>query len=87
MREGGGPHLPGMHPPIVVREPSGAERAQLEASPRAPAPSAFTVRRALVGLVGAGGHRPRAFGRGLCGAAQTVRNGIRARSTPPASRP
>ena len=46
MRAGLGPHLLGMHPPIFVRELSGAERARLEASLRAA--SAFTVRRAQI---------------------------------------
>ena len=76
MRGGWGPHLIGMHPPIFVREPSGAERAQLEASLRAP--SAFTVRRAQIVLRSAAGQRPRAIAPGLCCAVQTVRNGIRA---------
>ena len=65
-----------MHRPIFVREPSGAERAQLGASLRAP--SAFTVRRAQIVLLSAAGHRPRDIARGLCCAVQTVRNGIRA---------
>jgi transposase len=65
-----------MHPPIFVRELSGAERAQLEASLRAP--SAFTVRRAQTVLLSAAGQRPRAIAQGLCCAVQTVRNGIRA---------
>jgi transposase len=76
VRWGGGPHLLGMHRPIFVREPSDAERAQLEASLRAP--SAFTVRRAQIGLLSAAGQRPRVIARGLCCAVQTVRNGIRA---------
>ena len=76
MRWGGGPHLFGMHPPIFVRAPSAAERAQLEASLRAP--SAFTVRRAQIVLLSAAGQRPRVIARGLCCAVQTVRNGIRA---------
>ncbi len=76
MRGGWGPHLLGMHPPIFVREPSDAERAQLEASLRAP--SAFTVRRAQIVLLSAAGHRPRVIARGLCCAVQTVRNAIRA---------
>jgi transposase len=71
-----GPHLVGMHPPIFVREPSGAERAQLEASLRAP--NAFTVRRAQIVRLSAAGRRPRAIAQGLCCAVQTVRNGIRA---------
>jgi transposase len=65
-----------MHPPIFVREPSRAERAQLEAGLRAP--SAFTVRRAQIVLLSAAGRRPRAIAQGLCCAVQTVRNGIRA---------
>ena len=76
MRRGWGPYLRGMHPPIFVREPSGAERAQLEASLRAP--NAFTVRRAQIVLLSAAGQRPRAIAQGLCCAVQTVRNGIRA---------
>ena len=76
MRGGGGPHLLGMHPPIFVREPSGAERAQLEAGLRAP--NAFTVRRAQIVLLSAAGRRPREIAQGLCCAVQTVRNGIRA---------
>ena len=65
-----------MHPPIFVRELSGAERAQLEAGLRAP--SAFTVRRAQIVLLSAAGRRPREIAQGLCCAVQTVRNGIRA---------
>jgi len=65
-----------MHPPIFVRELGAAERAQLEASLRAP--SAFTVRRAQIVLLSAAGQRPRAIAQGLCCAVQTVRNGIRA---------
>ncbi len=76
MRGGWRPYLLGMHPPIFVRELSGAERAQLEASLRAP--SAFTVRRAQTVLLSAAGQRPRAIAQGLCCAVQTVRNGIRA---------
>ncbi len=76
MRGGGGWHLVGMHPPIFAREPSGAERAQLEAGLRAP--SAFTVRRAQIVLLSAAGRRPSEIARGLCCAVQTVRNGIRA---------
>ena len=79
MRGGWGPHLLGMHPPIFVREPSGAERAQLEASLRAP--NAFTVRRAQIVLLSAAGQRPRAIAQGLCCAVQTVRHGIRAFNT------
>ena len=70
------PHLIGMHPPIFVRELSGAERAQLEAGLRAA--SAFTVRRARIVLLSAAGHPPRAIAQGLCRAVQTVRNAIRA---------
>jgi transposase len=76
VRGGGGWHLVGMHPPIFAREPSGAERAQLEAGLRAP--SAFTVRRAQIVLLSAAGRRPSEIARGLCCAVQTVRNGIRA---------
>ena len=76
MRGGEGPHLLRMHPPIFVRELGAAERAQLEASLRAP--SAFTVRRAQIVLLSAAGQRPRAIAQGLCCAVQTVRNGIRA---------
>jgi transposase len=65
-----------MHPPIFVRELSDPERAQLEASLRAP--SAFTLRRAQIVLASAAGHRPREIARGLCCAAQTVRNAIHA---------
>jgi transposase len=76
VRGGEGPHLLRMHPPIFVRELGAAERAQLEASLRAP--SAFTVRRAQIVLLSAAGRRPRAIAQGLCCAVQTVRNGIRA---------
>ena len=65
-----------MHPPIFVRKLSGAERAQLAASLRAP--SAFTVRRAQIVLLSTAGRRPREIAQGLCCAVQTVRNGIRA---------
>jgi transposase len=65
-----------MPPPIVVREPSAEERAQLEAALRAS--SAFTVRRAPIVLVSADGRRPSEIAGGLRGAVQTVRNGIRA---------
>jgi transposase len=65
-----------MHPPIFVRELSGAERSQLEASLRAA--SAFTVRRAQIVLLSAEGRRPREIARGLRGAVQTVRNALRA---------
>ena len=64
-------HLLGMHPPIFVRELSGAERAQLEASLRAA--SAFTVRRAQIVLLSAAGRLPPAIAQGLCCAVQTVR--------------
>jgi transposase len=70
------PHLLGMHPPIFVRELSGAERAQLEAGLRAR--SAFTVRRAQIVLRSAAGQPPRAIATGLCCAVQTVRNAVRA---------
>ncbi len=76
MRRGLGSHLLGMHPPIFVRELSGAERAQLEASLRSR--SAFTVRRAQIVLRSAAGQPPRAIATGLCCAVQTVRNAIRA---------
>ena len=69
-------HLLGMHPPIFVRELSGAERTQLETSLRAV--SAFTVRRAQIVLLSAAGRLPRAIAQGLCCAVQTVRNAIRA---------
>jgi hypothetical protein len=46
-----------MHPPIFVREPSDAERRQLEAGLRAA--NAFTVRRAQIVLLSAEGRRPR----------------------------
>src|SRR5918994_7582014 len=69
-----------MHPPIFVREPSDAERRQLEARLRAA--NAFTVRRAQIVLLSAEGRRPREIARGLrCGlrcAVQTARNAIRA---------
>ncbi len=65
-----------MHPPIFVRELSELDRAQLEASLRAP--SAFTLRRAQIILASAAGHRPREIARGLCCAPQTVRNAIHA---------
>ena len=71
-----GPHLNGMHPPILVRKLSDAERTQLEASLRAR--NAFTVRRAQIVLLSAAGQPPRAIAAGLCGARQTVRNAIRA---------
>ena len=76
MRGGRGSHLIGMHPPIFVRELSSAERRQLETSLRAA--SAFTVRRAQIVLLSAAGRPPRAIAQGLCCAAQTVRNTIRA---------
>jgi transposase len=65
-----------MHPPIFVRELSGAERAQLEASRRSR--SAFTMRRAQIVLSSAAGQPPRAIAAGLGCARQTVRNAIRA---------
>ena len=65
-----------MHPPIFVRELSDPERAQLQASLRAP--SAFTLRRAQILLASAAGHRPREIARGLRCAPQTVRNAIHA---------
>lgn len=65
-----------MHPPIFVRELSGAERVQLEAGLRAA--SAFTVRRAQIVLLSAAGRPPRTIAQGLCCAVQTVRNAIRA---------
>src|SRR3954463_6037767 len=65
-----------MRPPIFVREPSGAERARLEAGLRAS--DAFTVRREQVVLASAEGRRPRAIARDLRCATQRVRNGIRA---------
>ena len=68
--------MAGMHPPIFVRDLDGAERAQLEASLRAP--RAFTVRRAQIVLLSAAGRRPSEIARGLCCAVQTGRNGIRA---------
>jgi transposase len=71
-----GPDLTGMHPPIFVRELSGAERAQLEASRRSR--SAFTMRRAQIVLSSAIGQPPRAIATGLGCARQTVRNAIRA---------
>jgi transposase len=71
-----GAHLSGMHPPIFVRELSGAERAQLEASRRSK--SAFTMRRAQIVLLSAAGQPPRAIAAGLGCARQTVRNAIRA---------
>jgi transposase len=70
------PHLTEMHPPILVRELSGAERAQLEASLRSK--SAFTLRRAQIVLSSASGQPPRAIAAGLGCARQTVRNAIRA---------
>ena len=76
MRRELGAHLTGMHPPIFVRELSGAERTQLETSLRAA--SAFTVRRAQIVLLSAAGRPPRAIAAGLCCAVQTVRNAIRA---------
>ena len=76
MRGRRGPHLIGMHPPIFVRELTGAERGQLEAGLRAA--SAFTVRRAQIVLLSAAGRQPRAIAQGLCCAVQTVRNAIRA---------
>jgi DNA-binding CsgD family transcriptional regulator len=65
-----------MHPPIFVRELSGAERAPLEAGLRSA--SAFTMRRAQIVVLSAAGRRPREIAQGLCCAVQTVRNGIRA---------
>jgi transposase len=65
-----------MHPPILVRGLSRAERAQLEAGLRAP--GAFTVRRAQIVLLSAAGRRPSEIAPGLCCAVPTVRNGIRA---------
>src|SRR5215218_10946748 len=65
-----------MHPPIFVREPSAEERARLEAALRAS--DAFTMRRAQIVLLSAEGRRPQEIARGLRGAAQTVRNGVRA---------
>jgi transposase len=65
-----------MHRQIFVRELSGAERSQLEASLRAA--GAFTVRRAQIVLLSAAGRQPRAVAQGLCCAVQTVRNAIRA---------
>lgn len=76
MRRELGLHLLGMHPPIFVRELSGAERAQLEASRRSK--SAFTMRRAQIVLSSAAGQPPRAIAAGLGCARQTVRNAIRA---------
>ena len=76
MRGRRGPHLIGMHRPIYVRELSGAERSQLEASLRAA--SAFTVRRAQIVLLSAAGRQPRVIAQGLCCAVQTVRNAIHA---------
>ncbi len=67
--------MTGMHPPIFVRELSGAARAQLEASRRSK--SAFTLRRAQIVLLSASGQPPRAIAAGLCCARQTVRNAIR----------
>jgi transposase len=71
-----GAHLTGMHPPLFVRELSGAARAQLEASRRSK--SAFTLRRAQIVLLSASGQPPRAIAAGLGCARQTVRNAIRA---------
>jgi transposase len=65
-----------MHPPIFVRELTGAERGQLEAGLRAA--SAFTVRRAQIALLSAAGRQPQAIAQGLCCAVQTVRNAIHA---------
>ena len=79
MRGRGGPHLPGMHPPIFVRELSSAERDQLGAALRAA--SAFTVRRAQIVLLSAAGRRPRVIAQGLCCAVQAVRTAIRAFNT------
>ena len=76
MRRELGAHLTGMHPPILVRELSGAERAQLEASRRSK--SAFTMRRAQIVLLSAAGQPPRAIAAGLGCARQTVRNALRA---------
>jgi transposase len=76
VRRGLAPHLTEMHPPIFVRELSGAERAQLEASLRSK--SAFTLRRAQIVLSSAAGQPPRAIAAGLGCARQTVRNAIRA---------
>jgi transposase len=65
-----------MHPPLFVRELSDPERAQLQASLRAP--NAFTLRRAQILLASAAGHRPREIARRLGCATQTVRNAIHA---------
>ena len=65
-----------MHPPIFVRELSGAERAQLEASLRSK--SAFTMRRAPIVLSSAAGQPPRAIAAGWRCARQTARDAIRA---------
>ena len=65
-----------MHPPIFVRELTGAERGQLGAGLRAA--SAFTVRRAQILLLSAAGRQPRAIAQGLCCAVRTARNAIHA---------
>jgi transposase len=65
-----------MHPPIFVRDLSDPERAQLQASLRAP--SAFALRRAQILLASAAGHRPREIARRLGCVPQTVRNAIHA---------
>ena len=69
-------HLARTHPPILVRGPSDAERARLEAALRAS--GAFTVRRARIAPASAEGRRPRTIARDLRCATRTVRNGIRA---------
>ena len=76
MRRRRGPHLIRMHPPIFVRELTGAERGQLETGLRAA--SAFTVRRAQIALLSAAGRQPQAIAQGLCCAVQTVRDAIHA---------
>ena len=61
-----------MHPPLFVRELSGAERAQLEAGLRAA--SAFTVRRAQIVLLSAAERPPRSIAQGWCCAVHKERN-------------
>src|ERR671938_1851401 len=65
-----------MHAPVFVRELSAPERAQLQASLRAP--NTFTFRRAQILLASAAGHRPREIARRLGCVPQTVRNAIHA---------
>jgi transposase len=81
-----------MQAPLLVRPPTDAERAALEAGLRSPA--AFTLRRAQILLASARGERVPAIARTLGCDEQTVRNAIHAFNaiglaalTPRSSRP